>query len=67
MLFILHPVKGAGTVILEEPVTLLTARVLEHTSREIHFLKISRKALTMPDESCLLLSPVHLFLTPFLI
>lgn len=37
-----------------------------NTQAEKYFLfLISWKALTMPDESCLLLTPVHLFLTSF--
>lgn len=61
------PTKTRWQVILKQPAMLLTAHVLEHTGWETLFLKISQKALIVPDVSCLLLTPVHLPLAPFLI
>lgn len=42
MLYIFHPLKEAGPVISEEPVTLLTAHVLSHKQRNTLFKNLMK-------------------------
>lgn len=67
MLFILHPPKQAGKS-FQNSQQCHWQLMCWNTQDEKHFFKnISQNAFAMPDVPCLLLTPVHLSLVPFLI